>query len=91
MSTHWTREQIRDARRRAIKPLVEALGYRLRPRPDNNYEIIGLVGEVVIKDHYWVRLQDGAAGNAIDFLVHVEGMSFNKAMATIQNGLPTTS
>ncbi len=80
MSAHWKREQIRDARRRALKPLVEALGYRLQPRPNLNHEIVGLAGDVVIKDHYWVRLQDGAAGNAIDFLVHVEGMSFNKAM-----------
>ncbi len=40
----------------------------------------GLAGEIVIKQHYWVRLDDRSAGNAIDFLVKLHGKSFNEAM-----------
>jgi hypothetical protein len=34
----------------------------------DNYAVIGHAPEIVIKDHYWVCADTGAAGNAIDFL-----------------------
>jgi hypothetical protein len=80
MNAHWTRAQIRTARQRPLKPVLESLGYRLAARRDGNYEVIGMAAEVMIKDHYWVRSEDGAAGNAIDFFVKIEGKSFNNAM-----------
>jgi hypothetical protein len=48
------------------KPLIENLGYRLEPRSNGNYAIHGLSPEIVLKDHYWVCPDTGAAGNAID-------------------------
>ncbi len=36
--------------------------------------------DIVVKDHYWVRLDDGAAGNAIDFFVTLMNKSFHEAM-----------
>ena len=80
MKSRWSRKQIRAARQTPLRPVIEGLGYRLKPRRDGNYETIGLANEVIVKDHYWVSTGDGMAGNAIDFLVNVEGMTFAKAM-----------
>lgn len=84
MKTQWTRSQIRAARQRPLKPLLETLGYRLSSTGQDNYRVLGLPAELVVKDHYWLRLDDAAAGNAIDFLVKIRGMSFNEAMETLQ-------
>ncbi|NQU40450.1 MAG: hypothetical protein HQ523_10895 [Lentisphaerae bacterium] len=79
----WTKAEIRAARQAPLKPLLERLGYRLSPADRDNYLVLGLASEVVIKEHYWVCLEDGSAGNAIDFLVKVQGKSFNEAMALL--------
>ncbi|MEI6810327.1 MAG: hypothetical protein WCN95_16530 [bacterium] len=42
--------------------------------------VAGLAPEIIVKDHYWVCTDTGAAGNAIDFLVHVRKTSFNDAL-----------
>jgi hypothetical protein len=76
----WKRSEILRARLTPLKPLIENLGYRLEPRPNGNYAISGLAHEIVVKDHYWVCADTGAAGNAIDFLVRVKGASFHEAM-----------
>jgi len=76
----WKRSEIRTARQRPLKPVLEALGYQLDPLPGGNYLLCRLAADIVIKDNYWVSKEDGTAGNAIDFLVNVEGMTFNKAM-----------
>jgi hypothetical protein len=64
----------------AAAAVLETLGYRLAPRRDGNYALVGLDADIVVKDHYWVRLDDGAAGNAIDFFVTLRNKSFNEAM-----------
>jgi len=76
----WKRSEIRRARQRPLKPLLERLGYRLTDTGQDNYMVLGLAEEVVVKQHYWVRLDDGAAGNAIDFFVKLQGKSFSEAM-----------
>ena len=81
----WTKAEIREARQTPLKPVLERLGYRLTPTGQDNYRVLGLSDEIVVKDHYWVRLDDGAAGNAIDFLVKVRGMSFNEAMRLLSD------
>ena len=83
----WNRSDIRRARQTPLKPLIENLGYRLESRPNGNYAIAGLAPEVVVKDHYWVCPDTGAAGNAIDFLVRVKGLSFNAAMNLLLVGM----
>jgi len=80
----WKRSEIRAARRRALKPVLERLGYQLSPTGQGNYLIVGLSREIVIKQHYWVCLDDGAAGNAIDFFVRLQGKSFTEAMELLQ-------
>ena len=77
----WKRIHVRAARQTPLKPVLEALGYQLEPRKANNYLVLGLAEEVIIKDHYWVCTDDGSAGNAIDFLVNIQGMTFSEGHA----------
>ncbi len=81
----WKHSDIRRARHTLLKPILEALGYRLEPRQNGNYRILGPAGDIMVKDHYWVCTQDGSAGNSIDFLVKIEGVSFNKAMELLSS------
>ena len=76
----WTKAEIRQARQIHLKPVLEQLGYRLLPRPDGNYAIIGLAHEIIIKEHYWNCPDNGQSGNAIDFFVKIRGVTFNEAM-----------
>lgn len=76
----WNRSDIRRARQAPLKPVLEELGYQLQPLRNGNYLVRHLAAEIVIKDHYWVSKDHGAAGNAIDFLVEVQGMTFSQAM-----------
>ena len=76
----WTKADIRRARQTPLKPILEQLGYRLQPLQRGNYLVTGLAPEIVVKDHYWVCTDTGAAGNAIDFLVRVRKTSFNDAL-----------
>ena len=92
MKTQWNRDDIRAARKRPLKPLLEALGYRLAPTGNDNFMVLGPAAEIVIKEHYWVRLDDGAAGNAIDFFVKLQGKSFNEAMQLLtEDNAPCTT
>ena len=83
----WTKEDIRHARQVALKPVLESLGYRLEPLKNGNYIISGTTpetcpatGGIIIKDHYWICTATGVAGNAIDFLVKIRGVTFNQAI-----------
>ncbi len=83
----WTKADIRAARLVPLKPVLEELGYQLIAQRNGNYLVCRLATEIVIKDNYWVCKDPGTAqcvrktcGNAIDFLVEVERMSFNQAM-----------
>lgn len=80
MKTQWSRNEIRSARQTPLAPVLEALGHRLQPTGQGNVIVLDLPGEITVKEHYWVRLEDGAAGNAIDFLVKIRGMRFSEAM-----------
>jgi hypothetical protein len=76
----WTKAQIRQARQTPLVPVLEAMGYQLMPRKNGNYLLCRLAAEIVIKDHYWINRQDQSTGNAIDFMVQIEGMTFSQAM-----------
>jgi len=34
----------------------------------------------IVKEHYWTQTTTGVAGNAIDFLVKIRGVTFNQAI-----------
>ena len=75
----WTKEQIRRARRTPLAPLLRKRGYRLRKKPRGNHQVEG-EDDLVVKEHYWVWNSREARGNAIDFFMLVESVSFNEAM-----------
>lgn len=86
----WTKADVRRARCTPLKPVLEALGYRLTPLQNGNYHLCRIATNIVIKDHYWVCKDEAIAdtvrktsGNAIDFLVEVQGMSFSQAVDTL--------
>jgi hypothetical protein len=81
--SRWTHAQIRDARQIPLKPVCEALGYRLIPTQNGNYNVLGLASELAVKDHYWVSAEAGTSGNTIDFLTSIHGMSFSQAMGLL--------
>jgi hypothetical protein len=83
----WKRSDIQRARKTPLKPVLEKLGYRLEPIANDNYLLIGVPQEIVVKDHYWVCTETGSAGNAIDFLVKIRGGSFNEAMKLLTQPL----
>ena len=71
---------IRRARQVALKPVLISLGYQLQELRNGNYRVHRLAADIVIKDHYWVSKDHGSAGNAIDYLVDIEGFTFNRAV-----------
>jgi len=81
----WNRNEIRQARRTPLEPIIQRPGYELAEKPDGNRLVVGLSSEVLIKEHYWVRTEDGAVGNAIDFLMTIEGLNFAEAMRRIRS------
>lgn len=76
----WTKMDIRRARQVPLKPVLENLGYRLGPTKNGNYLVLDITPEITIKDHYWVCPETGSAGNSIDFLIKIKGMSFTNAV-----------
>ena len=80
----WSRSDIRQARQMALKPVLERLGYTLEPLNNGNYIIVGTTPEIIVKEHYWTQTTTGAAGNAIDFLVKIRGVTFNQAMQLLR-------
>jgi hypothetical protein len=76
----WTKADIRRARQVALRPILEDLGYQFTELHNGNYRVHHLAGEIVAKDHFWVCKNPDQSGNAIDFLVEIQGMSFSQAV-----------
>ena len=79
----WKPSEIRQARQAHLKPILENLGYRLKPIKNGNYEVCGLSRTIVIKDNYWLCTDDQSAGNVIDFCTKILNMSFRQTMNII--------
>jgi len=79
----WKPSEIRSARQAHLKPILENLGYRLKPLNNGNYEVCGLPRTVVIKRNYWICTETQTAGNVIDFCTKVLNMSFRQTMEVI--------
>lgn len=80
----WTDQQIRTARRVALRPLLEHMGFPLQELTNDNWRVYDLPKDIVIKETYWVCPDTGAGGNAIDLLTRVMGMSFSQAMDKLE-------
>ena len=78
----WTREQIRDARKAELAPLLEKRGYALVETGGGNHLVPAFPG-LIVKESYWRWPERNLSGNAIDFLVQVLGLSFHAAMTEL--------
>jgi hypothetical protein len=78
----WTREQIRDARKAQLAPLIVKRGLVLVELPAGNFAVSAFPG-LIVKDSYWRWPERAQAGNSIDFFVQVLGLSFHDTMKAI--------
>ncbi len=76
----WTKAQIRRARQVALRPVLKDLGYQFTELRNGNYLVHHLAASIIVKDHFWICKDPGQAGNAIDFLVEIQNMSFSHAV-----------
>jgi len=81
----WTHTEIRKSRKKVLKPILENLGYRLKPLKQNNYLVMNMPDKIIIKESYWINQVDGTSGNAIDFFVKLCGKNFNETMKLLQS------
>ncbi len=81
-SPGWTRQQIRSARMAALIPLLQKRRLELIEQEAGNFELLAHPG-LIVKESYWRWPERNLEGNAIDFFVHVLGMSFHDAMRQI--------
>ena len=81
----WTHTEIRKSRKKVLKPILENLGYRLKPLEQNNYLVMNMPDKIIIKESYWINQVDGTSGNAIDFFVKLCGKNFNETMKLLQS------
>ena len=89
----WTKQQIRDARKIKLVPILIERSYRLYPLKNDNYRILpddpDACSErrrgagVIVKESFWIWHEKNIYGNTIDFLMKIEGMSFNQAMQIV--------
>lgn len=78
----WTKEQIRAARIAPLVPLLQKRGLLFIQKEAANFELPAYPG-LIVKESYWRWPQRDTEGNAIDFFVHVLGLSFHDAMRQI--------
>ena len=78
----WTREQIREARKAQLAPLIAKRGLVLVELPADNVAVTAFPG-LIVKDSYWRWPERDQAGNTIDFFVQVLGLTFHDAMKII--------
>ncbi len=78
----WSREQIRAARLAPLVPLLQKRGLQLVEEEAGNFTLPAYPG-LIVKDSYWRWPERDLAGNAIDFLMRVLGLSFHDAMRQI--------
>ena len=75
----WSKQQIRQARKIELVPLLLSMSLRLRPLNNGNTLVDDYPG-LVVKQHFWTWPDKNLQGNAIDFLVLVCEKSFHQAM-----------
>ena len=81
-SPRWTRQQIRSARMAALIPLLQQRRLELIQKEAGNFQLPAYPG-LIVKESYWRWPERNLEGNAIDFFVHVLGLSFHDAMRQI--------
>ncbi len=78
----WNKTQIRTARKVQLAPLLARRGLRLQPLRDDNICVVDH-DDLLIKESFWRWPSKNIQGNAIDFFMKVEGMSFHETMTVL--------
>ena len=75
-------DEIRRARQTNLVQYLMSKGYSLRREPGKgeNFRLVGYQGLIVQKNHFFRFGGRNEKGNAIDFLVQIEGMTFLQAV-----------
>ena len=90
MTCPWSKSEIRAARKLPLAPLLQHRGLTLREMPGDNFQVREHP-DLIVRDSYWIWKSRNLQGNAIDFLILVENMSFAQAMEILcQKTAPTT-
>ncbi|EKD26015.1 MAG: hypothetical protein ACD_79C01405G0007 [uncultured bacterium] len=76
----WTKSDIRYARKIMLVPILIKKGYSLRKLENDNFLIENKFGKLIVKNNYWFRADSKESGNAIDFFIYIEKLTFSDAM-----------
>jgi len=75
----WSKSDIRRARKVELAPLLARRGLQLKRLPNDNFLVVRY-DDLFIKKSYWRWPSRDLHGNAIDFFILVQEMSFSQAM-----------
>ena len=75
----WSKSDIRRARKVELAPLLSHRGLQLKRLADDNFLVVRY-DDLIIKKSYWKWPSRDLYGNAIDFFILVQEMSFFQAM-----------
>lgn len=78
----WSKTEIRLARKLPLAPLLQHRGFTLRELPGDNFQVQEYPA-LIVRDSYWIWKSRNLQGNAIDFLILVENLSFAEAMQVL--------
>ena len=75
----WKKSEIRRARKVELAPLLIQRGLQLKKLADENF-LVPRYDDLIVKKSYWIWPSNNLGGNAIDFFIVVQGMSFSQTM-----------
>ena len=75
----WSKSDIRRARKVELAPLLARRGLQLKRLANDNFLVVRY-DDLIIKKSYWRWPSRDIYGNAIDFFILVQEMSFFQAM-----------
>ena len=82
----WKKSDIRRARKVELAPLLMQRGIQLKKLADENF-LLPYYYDLIVKKSYWIWPSNNLGGNAIDFFISVQGMSFSQTMKLLSQHL----
>ena len=79
-----SKSEIANARRLNLRDFLVRQGYTLHNEGSGNFRVLGFQG-LIVKENYWYRHSTKEYGNAIDFIMKFEDLSFPGAIAKLLN------
>ncbi len=79
-ATPWTTQDIDDARRSELAPILARRGYKTTALPNGAVLLRDFRG-LIIHGNRWTWTSQGLQGNTIDFFITIEAKTFTQAIA----------